>query len=187
MNIVVSTRTQISTDDFLEAASCGNVPVVQAYIDSGANRNVQDKGDNTALHWASLNGSTECVELLIQAGADFNVQQQYGWTALHLASWHDNTGCVKLLVDAGADLNIRTTKDWSEWNGSKAGSRAIDIVRERGHTEIVELLESTFTTIIQSLLRMYLKRKNYLEILSLKPDGSGYLEVKAEFESLASR
>jgi len=34
---------------------------------------------------------------------------------------------------------------------------------------------------------MYLKRKDYLEILSLKPDGSGYLEVKAEFENLASR
>ena len=36
---------------------------------------------------------------------------------------------------------------------------------------------------IQTLLRMHLKRKNYLEILSLKPSGVGYLEAKNEFES----
>ena len=35
---------------------------------------------------------------------------------------------------------------------------------------------------IQSLLRMHLKRKNYLEILSLKPGGNGYLAAKKEFE-----
>ena len=39
---------------------------------------------------------------------------------------------------------------------------------------------------IQALLRMYLKRKDYLEILSFKPDGAGYLEVKNEFEIMAA-
>jgi len=37
---------------------------------------------------------------------------------------------------------------------------------------------------IQSIIRMYLKRKTYLEILSLKPDGAGYLKCKNEFEGL---
>ena len=35
---------------------------------------------------------------------------------------------------------------------------------------------------IQALRRMYLKRKDYLEILSLKPGGDGYLKAKNEFE-----
>ena len=39
---------------------------------------------------------------------------------------------------------------------------------------------------IQSILRMYLKRKDYLEILSFKPEGAGYLEVKEEFEIIAA-
>jgi hypothetical protein len=36
---------------------------------------------------------------------------------------------------------------------------------------------------IQSIIRKYLQRKYYLEILSLKPGGVGYLEAKNEFES----
>jgi hypothetical protein len=39
---------------------------------------------------------------------------------------------------------------------------------------------------IQALLRMRLKRKDYLEILSFKPDGAGYLKVKNEFEMMAA-
>ena len=39
---------------------------------------------------------------------------------------------------------------------------------------------------IQSILRMHLKRKDYLEILSFKPDGAGYLKVKEEFEMIAA-
>lgn len=39
---------------------------------------------------------------------------------------------------------------------------------------------------IQALRRMYLKRKDYLEILSLKPGAAGYLKVKEEFEIIAA-
>ena len=184
MNTVLTTGTQISKDDFNKAATEGTVQVIQDYINSGAELSVQEEYGWTALHFASREGKTECVRLLIGAGANLNVREEDGYTALHLASWHDNTECVKLLVNAGADKNIRTTTEWLNY---KAGSRAIDIAREQHHAEIVKLLENTFATIIQSLLRMYLKRKDYLEILSLKPDGSGYLEVKAEFENLAFR
>ena len=134
---------------------------------------------------AAKNGTVQVVKDYIKSEADLNVQDKhYGWTALHRASWQGKTECVELLIEAGAALNVRTTKEWSNY---KAGSRTIDIARKREHTEIVRLLENTFATIIQSLLRMYLKRKDYLEILSLKPNGSGYLEVKAEFESLVFR
>ena len=37
---------------------------------------------------------------------------------------------------------------------------------------------------IQSKIRMYLQRKLYLEILSLKPGGTGYIKAKKEFSSL---
>tara|TARA_B110001454_G_scaffold198310_1_gene202353 strand:- start:1874 stop:2524 length:651 start_codon:yes stop_codon:yes gene_type:complete len=39
---------------------------------------------------------------------------------------------------------------------------------------------------IQAEVRKYLKRKDYLEILSFKPDGAGYLKVKEEFEMMAA-
>jgi hypothetical protein len=35
---------------------------------------------------------------------------------------------------------------------------------------------------IQALTRMYLQHKKYLEILSLKPGGKGYMKAKIEFE-----
>ena len=37
---------------------------------------------------------------------------------------------------------------------------------------------------IQSIIRMYLQRKDYFEILSLKPGGIGYLKAKMEFDLL---
>ena len=165
------------------ASWSGYTKCVKLLIAAGSDLNVQTKDGQTALHLASREGKTEYVKLLVGAGADRNVQDEYGWTALHWASWKGKTECVKLLIGAGADKSIRTTSDYGRM---KAGSQAIDIAKKRGKTEIVELLENTFATIIQCLVRMYLKRKDYLEILSLKPDGSGYLELKAEFESLAA-
>ena len=49
-----------------------------------------------------------------------------------------------------------------------------------------DLKETISATIIQSKIRMYLQRTLYLEILSLKPGGTGYLKVKKEFSSLVS-
>ena len=40
--------------------------------------------------------------------------------------------------------------------------------------------------LIQSTIRMYLLRKVYLEILSLKPGGTGYLKAKTEFSSFVN-
>ncbi len=46
--------------------------------------------------------------------------------------------------------------------------------------------ETISATTIQSKFRMHLQRKRYLEILSLKPGGTGYLKAKEEFHSLVS-
>ena len=168
------------------ASRSGYIKCVKLLIAAGADVNIQIKDGQTALHLASREGKAEYVKLFIGAEAGLNVQDQDGWTALHWASRDGKTECVKLLIDAGAGKSIRTTSG-SGHGVYKTGSRAIDIARGERRTEIVELLENTFATIIQCLVRMYLKRKDYLEILSLKPGCSGYLELKAEFESLASR
>ena len=40
-----------------------------------------------ALHFASVNGNTECVKVLIDTGIDFNIKELiYGHTALHLCT-----------------------------------------------------------------------------------------------------
>ena len=85
-------------------------------------------------------GETECVRLLVGAGADLNVQEGDGWTSLHCASNEGKTECVKMLIGAGADKSICATK---QCGGHKAGSRAIDVAREMGHTKIVRLLSSS--------------------------------------------
>jgi len=121
---------KVIKDDFIKAAKDGNVQVVQDYINSGANLNVQQKYGWTALHEASWKGKTECLSLLIGAGADYDVRQKNGWTALHLASWHDNTECVKLLIVARADLNVQ----------DEYGLTALHLASKNGKTECVRRL-----------------------------------------------
>ena len=46
-----------------------------------------------------------------------------------------HTECVRLLAEREKDMK---TTSW--WNGFLSGTTALDIAKERGHTEIVSLL-----------------------------------------------
>jgi ankyrin repeat protein len=51
------------------AARNGNVDIVRALLDNGADVNVKGKGGKTALMWAEKWGHTKAINLLKQAGA----------------------------------------------------------------------------------------------------------------------
>ncbi|MEO0166844.1 MAG: ankyrin repeat domain-containing protein [candidate division WOR-3 bacterium] len=54
----------------IQAAKDGNMFVLKAAIEKGADINAKDKYGWTALMWASINGHTETVEYLKEKGAD---------------------------------------------------------------------------------------------------------------------
>jgi ankyrin repeat protein len=86
----------------------------------------------TALGAAVKSGHIKIINFLLQKGATVNMDaNRYGETALHIAARQGNHVIVELLVNANANIYAR--------NGT--GLTALDIARDRRHSEVVEYLE----------------------------------------------
>ena len=102
------------------ACEYGHLEVVQQLLEYGADPNIRDKNDRTAIHYIMmLNGTEipqpsekimshklEILQLLIVRGINVNIKDRNGMTALMKASFFEFTEAVKLLLQAGADPNI---------------------------------------------------------------------------------
>ena len=82
------------------------------------------------INAAAASRNTEVVKLVLRAGADPDTQQEAGYTALHSAAINNNSDMVRALLDGGADPGVRTD----------AGQTAAEMAREKGHTEVSEML-----------------------------------------------
>ena len=61
-----------------------NIEMVDLLLRNGANPNLQDRGGETALHWASARGFLEMVEKLLESeNIDINITNIDGRNALH--------------------------------------------------------------------------------------------------------
>ncbi|CBN58107.1 hypothetical protein OSCI_3620030 [Kamptonema sp. PCC 6506] len=98
------------------AIQMGQIPIIQALLDAGANPNLPDEtdeglADNSPLMEAVstffATNRPEMVRLLIQRGANVNQQDSQGQTALMHALGYSDIGAIEALIEAGADLNIR--------------------------------------------------------------------------------
>ena len=79
----------------------------------------------------SLQGGLAKVKQLVEDGAQIEATDKNGSTPLIQAAWVGKTDVVKLLLDKDANI-LQTNND---------GKSALDIAREKNHTEIVSLLE----------------------------------------------
>lgn len=88
---------------------------------------------NQPLHaCVALNDSLETVCVLLEAGANINATQHGGYTPLLQAAAGGKKDLVLLLLEHGARLDCCCDQ----------GKSAVDYARERGHTELAELLVS---------------------------------------------
>ena len=92
----------------------------------------KDRDGRTPLMFAAAGGLSDTVKLLLDNGADVNARTEVGGTALIYAAAMGQLECVKLLIEHGADKTIRND------NGYTANS----VARERGHSAIVDYLET---------------------------------------------
>ncbi|BFZ23416.1 hypothetical protein BsWGS_26455 [Bradybaena similaris] len=89
-----------------------NHKAMKVFIDHGADVNIKDFQENTAL----LNvldmhiQKPEILTVLIQAGCDLNCQNTSGYTPLMLAAKNSLKCALMLLVDSGADVNAVSKK-----------------------------------------------------------------------------
>ncbi|MGD2116983.1 MAG: ankyrin repeat domain-containing protein [Chromatiales bacterium] len=117
--------------DVFIAAESGDLPRIDAFISSGANPDLRDACDWTALMKAALNGNTAVVKKLLDAGASVDLLDAGGYSSLMLAASNNHTDSMSLLLAAGADINMQEkTKGWS----------ALIWAAKRGHIDAVRLL-----------------------------------------------
>lgn len=106
--------------------------IVHMLVEAGADLEMQDSAEWTALHFASRARGSDGVESLIKAGAHPDARTDYDETPLHWACVRENADAAIALLEAGADPTARDFNNQSP----------IDLVRERGLTAVLEYLKS---------------------------------------------
>ncbi|XP_063563844.1 ankyrin repeat domain-containing protein 6 isoform X15 [Gorilla gorilla gorilla] len=117
------------SERLLIAAYKGQTENVVQLINKGAKVAVT-KGDQTALHRATVVGNTEIIAALIHEGCALDRQDKDGNTALHEASWHGFSQSAKLLVKAGANVLAK----------NKAGNTALHLACQNSHSQSTRVL-----------------------------------------------
>jgi ankyrin repeat protein len=139
-----------------EAAAIGDLNLVGAIIDNGAN--VGDFGNTsytTALHRAAIEGHKPVAELLLAKGAPVNERDRELETPLIYAVLNSHKGIVELLLAHGADVN---SKD-------KFGRTPLDVVRQNDNAIRKLLLDKAAETSIHAAASLGVlgKVKTFLE------------------------
>jgi ankyrin repeat protein len=129
-----ATAAKHSVFEILGAAEEGDLPAVRGFVRRKP-KNVDEIGDcgGTALHEAAVRGHVAVAEFLVSRNADVNIQNVWSSTPLHIATYHGHVDYIKVLLAANAKTSLK----------DRDGKTALDRAREKGKTEIVNLLSGT--------------------------------------------
>ena len=89
------------------AALQHNLQIAALLLKAGANPNVKNYFEQTALEQVAFLGDANMVTLLLAHGADVRHRNTFGKTALHEAVEGDHPDIIRVLLAHGADVNAR--------------------------------------------------------------------------------
>ena len=120
----------------IEATSRGDIALVGALLDGGADIDATAVDGTTALHWAVRGEHRDIAELLLRTGANATSEDRYGVMPLHLAAVNGSTEFIAALLDSGADPNsVAPTGETALMTATRTGTTvAMALLIERGAT-----------------------------------------------------
>jgi hypothetical protein len=110
----------------------GNIPLMELFVQRGANLNQANSLGETALMLAAWKNRREAMQWLLDRGAQPNhvKRSEHAWTALHYAAFAGHGAVTERLLAAGADVNARSTN----------GSTVVMMAAREGHEVIAQQL-----------------------------------------------
>ncbi|MFD0621155.1 ankyrin repeat domain-containing protein [Paenibacillus sp. GCM10027629] len=119
---------------FLEAASQGDVATLKECLEQGIDINVRNKQKRTAILIAAMNDHLEAVSFLVEAGANVDLQDETCFNPFLFGCINGKLELVKLMIKANTNIELLT----------RFGGVGITPASEKGHVEVVrELLKTT--------------------------------------------
>ena len=92
---------------FIKNCKEESLNIFKNLVEQGADVNLSDYWNKTALHYAVEAKSLEIVKYLVEHGADVNCKTKRGATALHFAVGTGSLEMVKYLVEYGAKVTTK--------------------------------------------------------------------------------
>jgi ankyrin repeat protein len=128
---------KVKGEELEYAARSGNTDeILRLWRENGATLDVEYKDFNgrTPLHWTATYGHRKaCRALVSTCRANVDSRSSSGLTPLILAAFSNRLQCVEVLLELGADIAPRDS-DYMR--------TALEWAREKGHAEVVALLEA---------------------------------------------
>uniref|UniRef100_A0A8D0E108 Death-associated protein kinase 1 n=1 Tax=Salvator merianae TaxID=96440 RepID=A0A8D0E108_SALMN len=162
-NYDVNQPNKHGTPPFLIAAGCGNIQMLQLFLNRGARIDIQDKAGSNAIYWASRHGHVETLKFLHVSKCPLDVRDKSGETALHVASRYGHVDVVQYLCSIGAnpdfqDKEEETPLHCAAWHGyypvtkalCKAGCN-VNIRNKEGETPLLTASARGYHDIVECL------------------------------------
>jgi ankyrin repeat protein len=162
----IEAKDETDWTPLIYAARNGHKEVVELLLDRGANIESEDEYRRTPLSYAADEGYKEVVAILLDRGANTELASfEHGETPLMVAIWKAHEEIVELLLDRGANIETKDVHGWTPLmlaasykqinafeilmkSGANIdcklpnGKTLSSFATERGHTEIVKLIET---------------------------------------------
>ncbi|KAH8725582.1 ankyrin repeat-containing domain protein [Phaeosphaeriaceae sp. PMI808] len=117
---------------FLQAATTGNIAVLQAALSAGIDINILNLAEFTPLHHAARKGHLEIVRLLIANNFKADIKSIGDTQPVHVAAKHGKAEVVRILL-ACDEVGVNTLRGWRK-------QTLLHIAAVFGHLEVVILL-----------------------------------------------
>lgn len=137
-----------SNELFLFAVKNGYVDIAKQMDFKDININQRLEYNWTPVMYAIHNGHKEMVEFLLSNGAFLRVYDVIGLTPITIAVLKNQKEILKVLLKSKA-----TSLDFIIFK-TKTGKTALDLAKEKGYIEIVELLKNKLKDIVNQILEI---------------------------------